>query len=266
VAHDEDDGTARTGSAEHVLTNREHWDAEAAAYQAKHTATLPTDGPITWGVWAISDDDLAVLSDVDWRGLDLLELGCGAGQWGMRLARQGARVIGIDNSLSQLQHGQRLQQDTGVAFPLLQADAERLPFADASFDVVACDWGAMSFADPFRTVPEATRVLRPGGTFAFSTFHPFEWLSYDSVDQHNTTTLLNDYFEQYRWDDEDGTVLFNLTFQDWIGLFSSNGLVVVDVAEPQAPDASASTYRDESDRAWAKRWPAEIIWRLRRTG
>ena len=47
--------------------------------------------------------------------------------------------------------------------PLVQASAEAVPVADASFDIVFCDHGAMNFADPYKTVREVARLLRPGG-------------------------------------------------------------------------------------------------------
>jgi SAM-dependent methyltransferase len=59
---------------------------------------------------------------------------------------------------------------TGAARPIewRQADAMQLPFADASFDAVVCQFGAMFFPDKARAFSEARRVLRPGGAFTFS--------------------------------------------------------------------------------------------------
>ncbi|MHB8577124.1 MAG: class I SAM-dependent methyltransferase, partial [Dehalococcoidia bacterium] len=107
------------------------------------------------------------------RGKQLLELGCGGAQWSIQLAEAGARSIGLDLSERQLVHALMLMQDAGQVVPLVQASAEDLPFKDGSFDVVYCDYGAMVFADPYRTVPEAARVLRPGGLFAFCTVSNF---------------------------------------------------------------------------------------------
>src|SRR5665811_2471242 len=100
--------------------------------------------------------------------LDILELGCGAAQWSIALALRGARPVGLDLSERQLEHARRLMAEAGVDFPLVHASAEAVPLPDATFDIVFCDFGAMTFADPYRTVPQATRLLRPGGLFAFS--------------------------------------------------------------------------------------------------
>ncbi|TMC92230.1 MAG: class I SAM-dependent methyltransferase, partial [Chloroflexi bacterium] len=82
----------------------------------------------------------------------MLELGCGAARWSIALAKLGARPVGLDLSSQQLQHARRLMQEAGVEFPLIEASAEEVPLPDTSFDIVFCDWGAMTFCDPYRTV------------------------------------------------------------------------------------------------------------------
>jgi hypothetical protein len=75
--------------------------------------------------------------------------------------------------------------------------------------------------------------------------------------------LVRDYFGMHRIDTVD-EVVFQLPYGEWIRLFRANGLEILDLIEPRpAPDA-VSSYRDDEDRAWARRWPAECIWRLRR--
>ena len=91
--------------------------------------------------------------------------------------------------------------DAGVDFPLLHASAEAVPLTDASFDIVFCDHGAMTYCDPCRTVPEAGRMLRQGGLLAFSAATPILnvcWNeSEDRVDDH----LHANYFDQRRFED-----------------------------------------------------------------
>ena len=140
-----------------------------------------------------------------------------------------------------------------------------MPLADASFDIVFCDWGAMTFCDPQKTVPEVARLLRRGGLFAFATGTPIQFLCQDVKTDKLTDHLVNDYFGMrcLEWEDE---VDFQLTYGEWIRLFRRNGFVVEDLIEPRPPEGSTSTYRDEAETAWARRWPIENIWRLRREG
>ena len=206
--------------------------------------------------------ELRILGDV--AGKDVLEFGCGAAQWSIALAQAGARPVGLDLSARQLEHARRLMAEAGVDFPLIHGSAEDVPLPDASFDIVFCDHGAMTFADPYRTVPEAARLLRPRrpvrvqppladrdhllgarGRDTSATGSP----STTSGCTASTTTT---------------TSYFQLTYGDWIRLFRANGLVVEDLVEPRPPADATSTYRNADELAWARRWPSENIWRLRR--
>ena len=111
-------------SSDDARKNRECWDSIAEDYQSTHGPQLNSK-PLAWGAWARPEADLQVLGDVG--GLDVLELGCGAAQWTGFLAREGARVVGLDQSAEQLHHGRRFLEELGVDAPLVLADAERLP-------------------------------------------------------------------------------------------------------------------------------------------
>ena len=73
-----------------------------------------------------------------------------------------------------------------------------------------------------------------------------------------------DYFGIHRFDDTDGSVLFQLQYGDWIRLFRRTGFTVEDLIELRPAAGAESSYRDDDDRAWARRWPMEQIWKLRR--
>src|SRR4029450_4104725 len=153
-------GRPDAGLSGHERRNRAAWNADADDYQARHGRQLAGDGK-AWSTWGLPESELGVLGAV--AGRDVLELGCGAAQGSIQLAKAGARPIGLDLSEGQLGNARRLILETGMAVPLVQASAEAVPLADASFDIVFCDHGAMNFADPYRTVPEVARLLRPGG-------------------------------------------------------------------------------------------------------
>ncbi len=250
----------------HVVKNQEMWNRTSDDYERDHAADLGGEKAMAWGVWRIPEAELRVLGDVaggDLRDKDVLELGCGAARWSIALAKAGARVVGLDFSSRQLEHARRNMAEAGVDFPLVQASAESVPLPDASFDVVFCDWGAMTFADPERTVPEVARLLRPGGLFAFATATPISFITLDVANDRQSTTLLNDYFGMRRleWEDE---VDFQLPYGEWIRLFRRSGLIVEDLIETRPPDGVETSYVDAEEAAWSRRWPREAIWRLRK--
>jgi SAM-dependent methyltransferase len=247
----------------HVRKNRRDWDRTSDEYQREHARQLNRFDRPSWGVWGIPESRLNVLGDV--RGKDVLEYGCGGGQWSSCLARLGARPIGLDVSFRQLTHARRLMARAEVGFPLVDADAERTPFADESFDIVFCDHGAMTFADPIRTIPEVARLLRPGGLFAFNLESALHFVCWDDARERVGERLFLDYFGMRKWDD--GTsVNFVLPYGEWIRLCRANGLEIEDLIELRPPARASTTYPDYVDHGWARRWPAENIWKVRKRG
>ena len=235
--------------------NRAFWDQRSDEYQAAHREHIGRPEP-RWGIWQLPEAELRVLDDV--AGKDVLELGCGAAQWSLLLAAQGARCVGLDNSERQLEHARA----AGADFPLVYGSADSLPFPDGSFDLVFCDHGATSFADPYRVVPEVARVLRRGGSFAFSLTGSFAWLCWDDEADRVDAALHHDYFGLHRHEDADGSVTFQLPVGEWIRLFRRNGLAVEDLVEPRPPEDATTTYG--FDLGWARRWPLEQIWKVRK--
>jgi SAM-dependent methyltransferase len=245
----------------HAAFNRGAWNDYADAYQAKHGPQLAGSRGLAWGTWQIPEAELGVLGDV--RDKDILEFGCGAAQWSIALAKAGARPVGLDLSDRQLEHARTLMAEAGVDFPLIHASAEAVPLPDASFDIVFCDHGAMTFADPYRTVPEVARLVRPGGLFAFNHASPILSIAWAADAERAGDRLVYDYFGMHRFDYGD-SIDFNLPYGEWVRLFRANGFVIEDLIEPRPDPDATSTYRDELEREWARRWPAESIWLLRR--
>lgn len=247
---------------EHAASNRERWNADSDTYQADHGPQLAASSGLAWGVWQIPEASLDILGDV--KGRDILELGCGAAQWSIALAKKGARPVALDISETQLAHARRLMDEAGVEFPLVHASAEAVPLPDESFDIVFCDYGGMTFGDPYATVPEAARLLRPGGLLAFCGATPIVQMCYPDDSDHPGDRLLLDYFGMWSLPYEDGYTDFMLPYGAWIRLFRAHGFVVEDLVEVRPGPEATSTYRDESDREWYRRWPGEQIWKVRR--
>jgi SAM-dependent methyltransferase len=243
--------------------NRVNWDRRSDDYQAQHAEFIGRPEP-RWGMWQLPEAELQVLGDVS--GKDVLELGCGAAQWSILLARRGACVVGIDNSARQLEHARGLMAGAGVDFPLVHASADDVPLPDQSFDVIFCDHGAMTFADPYRTVPEAARLLRPGGVLAFSHSTPLAMCCLSDESETMERRLVSSYFGMHRFDElPDEPVEFNLPYGAWIRLFRENRFRVESLIEVRPPEGAQTTYRTEAETKWARSWPMEEIWRCRKT-
>lgn len=254
-----------TETADHVRKNRVHWESQSAAYQDANATQLNRWDHLAWGVWDTPEDGIVALGDV--HDLDALEYGCGAGQFGIKVAMRGARVKGLDFSFAQLHKSLEHMRGTGVHVPVVQADGERIPFRDESFDLVFCDHGVMGFADPYRTVPEVARVLRPGGRLVFNAPTPWIWVAWGEDGLPATREMRGDYFGLRRAESTDPewqTTEFQLTYGDWIRLFGANGLQVEDLIELRPTVEAVTTYDDYAPLEWARAFPSEHIWKVRR--
>jgi SAM-dependent methyltransferase len=249
--------------SEHARQNRSFWDRISDEYQSTHKEFIGRPEP-RWGVWQIPEAELQILGDV--ADKDVLEFGCGAAQWSILLAQRGARPVGLDNSERQLAHARDSMAAAGVQFPLVHGSAEDVPLPGGSFDIVFCDYGAMTFTDPRRSVPEAARLLRAGGLFAFSHVSPVWDLCWSQPDDRTESRLVNDYFSLDHFEDAEGSITFQLPYGEWVRLFRRSGLSIEDLVETRPSDTATSTYRDAAEHAWAQRWPAEVIWKLRKEG
>ena len=246
------------GLTDHARKNLKHWDGQSDDYEAQHSEQL-THNPMAWGCWSVPESRLHVLGDVS--GKDVLEFGCGAARWSIALAKRGARAVGLDVSASQLEHARRNMRDAGVDFPLLHASAEAVPLTDASFDIVFCDHGAMTYCDPRRTVPEAGRILRQGGLLAFSAATPILNVCWNESEDRVDDRLHANYFDRRRFEDA-SIVNFSLPYGEWIALFRRNGFTIEDLIELRPPEDAQTSYIDYAPISWARAWPAEQIWRV----
>lgn len=238
-----------------VPANRRFWNQISHAYQHEHDPQIGA-APRLWGMYAIPDAHVRALGDVT--GKRVLELGCGAGQWSRSLAAEGATVVGLDLSEAQLAAAARAM---GTArYPLMQGAAERLPFADDSFDLVFCDHGGLSWAPPHLAVPQAARVLRHGGRLVFNATSPWTEVCYDDAADRVTTTLNRDYFGPNTIAEDHGAVSYQLTYGDWIKTLRGAGLIIDDLIEPRPEPGTPNGYHETDPSDWAHHWPAEMLW------
>jgi SAM-dependent methyltransferase len=250
---------------EHVAANREAWDRWAADYVAageREWALRP--GQETWGIFSLPESAVGMLPD-DLEGLDTIELGCGTAYVSAWLARRGARPVGIDNSPKQLETAARLQREHGITFPLYLGSAEEVPLPDASFDFAISEYGAVLWADPERWVAEAARLLRPGGRLHVLTTDILVLLaSPEDPEAPVEERLLRPLFGQtgrIQWDDEG--VEFHLSHGEWIDVFTRNGFEIQELREHQVPEGAETRYA-WMPYQWARKWPCEETWKVRK--
>jgi ubiquinone/menaquinone biosynthesis C-methylase UbiE len=256
VEEDELPDSVAANVAEWTDTNAQYTDAQAEkAWELQD---------LTWGVFGVREDAIgSPLGEV--AGLDVVELGCGTAYFSAQLARRGARPVGVDPTPAQLATARRLIDRTGITFPLIEAPGERVPLPDASFDLAISEFGASLWADPSLWIPEAARLLRPGGRLVFLTNSFISYLC--APDEGGTSeTLQRKQFGSYRiqWPGEQG-IEYHLAHGEWIDLLRSSGFEIERLIELRAPDeVEAHPFYDYVTPDWARKWPHEEIWVARR--
>jgi SAM-dependent methyltransferase len=245
----------------YVKINRTRWDVLAGG-SAGHARRLWAQAEPTWGTFNAPQSRVPMLP-AGLVGADVVELGCGTGYVSAWAARAGARPVGLDNSARQLATARRMQREFGVVFPLVQADAERPPLADASFDLAISEYGASIWCDPYRWVPQAARLLRPGGRLVFLRNSTLFMLCAADVGAA-TDRLLRPQAGLHRmsWESDPG-VEFHLGHGDWLRLLRGCGFDVEDLVEVYASDDARSDCAFVT-ADWARQWPVEEVWFARR--
>ncbi|MES1246150.1 MAG: class I SAM-dependent methyltransferase [Actinomycetota bacterium] len=245
--------------AEWTAVNAEHTDANAERAW-RHPGIL-------WGVFAIPEAEIRALPE-SVEGLDVVELGCGTAYFGSWLARRGAKVVGVDPTPAQLATARRMVEKTGIELELVEAPGEAVPLPDAAYDLALSEYGASLWADPEKWVPEAARLLRPGGLLVFLTNSTLVYLTApEDSDELVGTELLRPLFGMYRiqWDGATG-IEYHLSHGDWVALLRKHGFEIEALHELRpGPSAENPSYYDFVDVEWATRWPAEEIWVARKT-
>ncbi|MCY2929815.1 MAG: class I SAM-dependent methyltransferase [Planctomycetota bacterium] len=197
---------------------------------------------------------LAILPDV--RGRSGLDVGCGEGHNTRLLAERGAKMTAVDIAPKFLEYARQAERESPRGIEYIQASAQNLPFAGASFDFVTAFMSLMDIPAPEAAIGEAFRVLRPGGFLQFSICHPcfqtprWEW----AMDENGRRKgiVCGNYFDRH-----DGLVeewifgaapeelkqrygkfripRFFRTLSEWVNTLVETGFVIARMQEP-APD------------------------------
>jgi SAM-dependent methyltransferase len=217
-----------------------------------------------WGIFSVPESRAGVLPG-SVAGMDTLELGCGTAYVSAWLARLGAHPVGLDPTPGQLANALRLQREYDLPFPLVRATAEDVPLRDGSFDLIVSEYGAAIWSDPYRWIPEASRLLRPDGELVFlgnSTLLMLCVPDAEGLAAERDLVRPQLGMHRFEWPD-DPTVEFHLSHGDWIRLFRAHDFDVEDLIELYA-SAGATTRYDFVTAQWAERWPPEEVWRVRK--
>lgn len=251
---------------EHVAVNRAYWDGMASDWVSAGERSWKQANP-TWGIWALPESMLNLLP-ADMTGMKAIELGCGTGYVSAWMARRGAEVVALDNSEKQLETAERLMNEHDVKLRLIHGSAENVPCDDATFDFAISEYGAAIWCDPLVWIPEAHRLLKPGGTLTFLGTHPIAMLATPINGANCDDGLHRPYFKMHMLDwrnveVDPGGMEFNLTHSDWFRLFRETGFEVITYQELQAPSGEQEDKFSIPAR-WAHRWPSEQVWQLRK--
>jgi SAM-dependent methyltransferase len=216
-----------------------------------------------WGLFAHPESRLRVLGDL--AGRRVLDLACGSGYFGAWLARRDASVVALDFSSAQLRTASRCQREYGPVFPLIQADAQRLPLADQTFDLVVSEHGAPAWCEPDAWLAEAARVLRPDGLLVFLTTSLLAALTVPADAGVAGDRLLRGVRDvsTVTWDG--GGTEHHPSPGTWIRALTDHGFVVEALHELYAPGgADDPAWYEIVSASWATNWPAEELWVARR--
>jgi SAM-dependent methyltransferase len=245
---------------DHVEKHRAYWSGMSNDWvESGRKAWSKPD--IDWGIWRKPESELQSLGPLEqYRGADVIELGCGTAYFSAWMAKLGARPVGIDITPAQLDTARKFQKEFGIEFPLIEASAEDVPLQDASFDLAISEYGASIWCDPYQWVPEAARLLRPGGKLVFLRNSTICTLCMPNAGAAGSE-LLRDYFGLYRleWDNEEG-VEFHLPTGPMLRCLRDNGFQLDNFIEIAPPSDSVENRFEYVSLAWAKRWPSEEIW------
>lgn len=203
------------------------WEDNSIYYQEE--SKIPVD--IHYGPGSPNESKLKLLGNL--RGKKVLEIGCGGAQCGVAMAKQGAKVTGVDLSREQLKFAKELAKKNKVKIPFIQRDIKNLsPIKSNSQDVVFSAYALLYIDDLKKCFKEAYRVLKKQGIFVFSFDHPFH-----SIIDKKTMKVRRSYFKTGRYSEKypDGTwVGYSWKVSDIFNWLVDAGFTVEKILEPDS--------------------------------
>src|SRR5207302_1242129 len=219
---------------DYAVTARALWTKNNSDFTAGTARDRWSQDEIRWGVWKTPEAEIHILPDL--HGKDVIELGCGTAYFGAWLKKRGARrVVGVDVTPAQLETARTMNEEFGLGLEFIEANAEQVPLPDASFDIVFSEYGASIWADPYKWIPEAARLLRPGGELVFLRNSTLVILCSPDEDEPDSETLpareslQRPQFGMHAFQWPDSGIEYHLGHGDWIRLLRANGFEILDL-------------------------------------
>ena len=142
-------------------------------------AAMWGSAPFERVAWTLQDMHETVVAAMDGGpGKKWLDIGCGTGELAFMAAATGADVTGSDLAPNLVETARRQAAERGLDIPFEVGDAERLPYGDASYDIVTSSIGAIFAPDHAAVASELARVCRPGGRLGMTA-----WMTGGGVDR-----------------------------------------------------------------------------------
>jgi SAM-dependent methyltransferase len=251
---------------DYAQLNRERWTAINAEYTGERAREAWAQEEITWGMSHAPERELRILPDL--AGRNVVELGCGTAYFGAWLKRLGARrVVGVDVTPAQLETARQMDAELGLGLELVEANAEETGLPGESFDLAFSEYGASIWCDPYRWIPEAARLLRPGGHLVFLRNSTLLILcAGDEGPASETLQRPQKGLHRVEWGKPEPEVEFALGHGDWVDLLRANGFEILRLVELYADERTPEHAYYAFTRSWAERWPLEEIWVARKRG
>ncbi len=222
-------------------TNAEAWDKISDAYQSRYN--ISTDS-YYYGPLCPNEEELQLLGNVT--NKSIIEIGAGAGQNSIYLAKNGAKCTALDISEKQINYGKQLAEDNGVKVEYIVGDFEKLDtlfeLKNKSFDIVVSSYAlqyTLSNESLKKTFVDIASLLKPGGFVVVSLDHPIRahgW--WNSSDQF----VLDKYFDtspkvwNYAFPETNskGTMIGSFkTSSEYINAILLSGLNLEKIIEPK---------------------------------